>query len=100
MSNTFRFFVRNVVCQGSGVDMDLVHVADGAIGKQTPFVRHPESAVKRLADELAKVAHFAKWGGAESAAYIAALKAFMVMGFNSALEFEVDDQLNVTAKPA
>lgn len=105
MSNTaitpFRFFTRNVISKGSGVSQDYVFWADGSqMGKQTAFIHFPEAAYKRRAEELAMVAQFAKIGGPVSGPYFAALKAFMVTGFNSSLIFEVDADLNVASKAA
>ena len=94
---TFKFFVRNIVLT-KRINADFIYnIIDGEEAKQTPFIAYSDKAPVAKAKELAAVAHHEKLGGESSAAYFAALKAFMVMGYNTALTFTVDNNNNVTA---
>ena len=95
---TYRFFIRNVIINKS-INADYIHaVIDGGDAKQTPFIAYGDNAPVAKAKELQAVSDMARFTDNEwSNPYFAALKAFMVMGYNSELTYSVDANNTVTA---
>lgn len=95
---SFRFFIRNVVIN-RGINADYIHViVNGGNARQTPFIAYGDDSPVAKAKELKAVADMARLTDNEwSNPYFAALKAFMVMGYNSELTYSVDANNIVTA---
>jgi hypothetical protein len=96
--NTYRFFIRNVIIN-KRINADYIHVViDGGDAKQTPFIAYGDNAPVAKAKEMKAADDMARFTDNEwSNPYFAALKTFMVMGYNSDLTYTVDDNNTVTA---